>query len=250
MRHLTLNRWITLLLIIASLQLAACKPTSTGPTQKIAPAHIEEIAGTDLHQVTLTQKAADRTDIQTTPVVEAEVLRKRIVRGEVMAVPETEPAPIGVVWVRVPLIDGDLNKIDRNQPALILPLAGDDASPGLTAQVVKQPPVEAEPAVYYAVSSAGHGLTPGQPVRVELTLANSGSGTLRMIVPYSSIIYDVHGETWVYTSPAPLTFVRHLINVDYIEGDQAILFEGPPAGTSVVTVGVAELFGLEFGIGH
>lgn len=250
MRHLTLNRWITLLLIIVSLQLAACRPTSTGPTQKIAPAHIEEIAGTDLHELTLTQQAADRTDIQTTPVMESEALRKRIIRGEVMAIPETEAMPIGAVWVRVPLIEGDLNKIDRNQPALILPLVGDDQSPGLTARVVTQPPVEAEPALYYAVSSAGHGLTPGQSVRVELTLTNGGNGTLRMIVPYSSIIYDVQGQTWVYTSPAPLTFVRHLINVDYIEGDQAILLEGPPAGTSVVTVGVAELFGLEFGIGH
>jgi len=248
MKHF--NRWITVLVIIVSLSLSACRPAATGPIQKVAPAHIEEIAGTDLHELTLTQQAADRTDIQTTPVVEAEVMRKRTVRGEVMAVPETEPVTIGTVWVRVPLIEGDLNKIDRSQPALILPLGGDNQAPGLTAQVVTRPPVAAEPAVYYQVSGAGHGLAPGQAVRVELPLSNNGNGTLRMIVPYSAVLYDVHGETWVYTNPAPLTFVRHLINVDYIEGDQAILLEGPPAGTSIVTVGVAELFGLEFGIGH
>jgi len=38
--------------------------------------------------------------------------------------------------------------------------------------------------------------------------------------------------------------------VDYIEGDQAVLTEGLPAGTKVVTVGGQELFGAEFEIGH
>jgi hypothetical protein len=33
-------------------------------------------------------------------------------------------------------------------------------------------------------------------------------------------------------------------------GDYAILTEGPEPGTSVVTVGVAELFGAEFSVGH
>jgi len=73
-------------------------------------------------------------------------------------------------------------------------------------------------------------------------------GTQRKVVPYSAVIYDLHGETWVYTNPSPLTYVRGRINVDYIDGDLAVLSEGPPSGTKVVTVGSPELYGTEFGV--
>ena len=73
---------------------------------------------------------------------------------------------------------------------------------------------------------------------------------LRKIVPYGAVLYDAHGGTWVYTSPEPLVFVRHRIIVDYIEEDRAVLSDGPPTGTEVVSVGAAELFGTEFEIGH
>jgi hypothetical protein len=71
-------------------------------------------------------------------------------------------------------------------------------------------------------------------------------GTQRKVVPYSAILYDLHGQVWVYTNPAPLTFVRDGISVDHIDGDQVILSQGPPSGTTIVTVGVPELFGTEF----
>jgi len=67
-------------------------------------------------------------------------------------------------------------------------------------------------------------------------------------VPYAAVIYDTEGNTWVYTNPEPLTFVRQPIVIDRIEGDQAILSEGLEPGTSVVTVGVAELYGAETGV--
>jgi hypothetical protein len=69
------------------------------------------------------------------------------------------------------------------------------------------------------------------------------------VVPYAALIYGVHGETWVYTNPELLVYVREPVVVDYIEGDQAVLTEGPPAGTLVVTAGGAELFGAESGVG-
>lgn len=78
----------------------------------------------------------------------------------------------------------------------------------------------------------------------------SGSTSSRKIVPYSALIYDPHGGTWIYTSPAPRTFVRHKVQVDYIEGDVAVLSDGPPTGTEVASVGVAELYGTEFKVGH
>lgn len=69
-------------------------------------------------------------------------------------------------------------------------------------------------------------------------------------VPYGAVLYDAQGKTWVYTSPKAGTFVRHQIDIDYIKGDVAYLSNGPPVGTEVATVGVAELYGTEFKVGH
>ena len=75
-------------------------------------------------------------------------------------------------------------------------------------------------------------------------------GALRRVVPYGAVLYDVNGRTWVYTSPESLVFVRREIVVDHIAGDLAVLTDGPPAGTRVVTLGATELHGAEFEIGH
>ena len=70
------------------------------------------------------------------------------------------------------------------------------------------------------------------------------------IVPYSAVLYDANGDTWVYTNPERLVFVRHLIRIESIQGDVAVLTDGPEEGSLVVTVGAAELFGTEFEVGH
>lgn len=67
-------------------------------------------------------------------------------------------------------------------------------------------------------------------------------------VPYAAIIYDTEGNTWIYTNPEPLTFLRVPVVVDYIEGDTAMLAKALDAEMNVVTVGVAELYGTETGV--
>jgi hypothetical protein len=75
------------------------------------------------------------------------------------------------------------------------------------------------------------------------TAATSGT-----TVPYAAIIYDIEGNTWIYTNPEPLTFVREQIVIDHIEGDMAVLAESLPSELTVVTVGVPELWGTETGV--
>lgn len=74
-------------------------------------------------------------------------------------------------------------------------------------------------------------------------------GTPRPVIPYGAVLYDADGTTWAYTSPEAFVYVRAPIVVDRIDGDQAVLGSGPPAGTLVVTVGGAELWGAEHGVG-
>jgi hypothetical protein len=75
-------------------------------------------------------------------------------------------------------------------------------------------------------------------------------GGLRKVIPYAAVLYDENGDTWTFTNPADLTFVRQKVKVDYIEGDRSFLLDGPPAGTKVVTVGAVELLGAELGVGE
>jgi CzcA family heavy metal efflux pump len=116
---------------------------------------------------------------------------------------------------------------DGGGPARVERLAGTDLSRViLTADAVKRLGIETTPVRNAKVGEAQ-----------------------REVVPYSAVIYDLHGETWVYTNPQPLTYVRASISVDYINGDLAVLAKGPPSGTVVVTVGAPELYGTESGVG-
>ena len=52
------------------------------------------------------------------------------------------------------------------------------------------------------------------------------TGRERTVIPYAAILYDTQGNTWTYINSEPLTFVRHPITVDDIEGDEAFLSDG------------------------
>jgi hypothetical protein len=145
MKHM--NRWTIVVLIILGIQLSACAPKPAAKVEFVPPSVLEPIEGSDIQRVLLTEKAAERIDLQLATVSDEQV-----------------------------------------------------------------------------------------------------NGAERKVVPYAAVIYDLAGATWVYTSPAPLTFVRESITIDFIEGDQAILTNGPSSGTQVVTVGVAELYGAETGV--
>ena len=72
--------------------------------------------------------------------------------------------------------------------------------------------------------------------------------TEHLAVPYSALLYGLQGETWVYTNPEPLVYIRQAIVVDYIDGDWVALVEGPEVDTPVVTVGASLLYGTEVGV--
>lgn len=69
-----------------------------------------------------------------------------------------------------------------------------------------------------------------------------------LTVPYESVIYDGQGTSYVYASPKPLTYQREKVAIARVSGPQALLKAGPPAGTSVVTVGASEVYGTELEI--
>jgi hypothetical protein len=232
---------------IAGLLAMACRPIPPTTAHKTEPARLERIDGSALKRVVLTQDAAERVGVRMTPVREEPIVHRRTVGGEIIS--------LGPVVLRVRATPSDLQKVDRRQLARIRPLFPRDAplqssTSALTARATDPPQGAPElrvPVLYYTVDEAAPGLAIGQRMLLELPLTGE---LLRKVVPYSALIYDLSGTTWTYTQPVALTFVRYRVSVDYIEGDVAILSEGPTAGTEVVSVGATELFGAESKVGN
>jgi hypothetical protein len=251
------SRWFTSIisLLVVGLLMTACNP-ATKTVIKEQPATVEKIAGSDLSRIVLTEKAARRLGLETTLVRNEQLVHMRRVGGEVMAVRAASNKPgtsgASVVRVRVALNRNDLGKVNRVQQARVVGMDHDESDLGDSADLdeVSTNTVgsddEDEPNLQYTVKGGKAKMVAGQRVFVELPLSGK---VQRSVVPYEAVIYDLQGETWVYTNPAPLTYVRHQVKVDYIDGENAVLAQAPPMGTKVVSVGVAELFGTEFGIG-
>jgi hypothetical protein len=93
-------------------------------------------------------------------------------------------------------------------------------------------------------------LTPRAVHRLGLRTVPVAAASTGLTVPYSALIYDPQGRTWVYAQVRPRTFQRARVTVDRIEGDTAVVSAAPPAGTKVVSVATAEVYGTEFFSGH
>jgi hypothetical protein len=118
----------------------------------------------------------------------------------------------------------DYETASHHEPAKLVPIKGTD---------VQRVIFDAEGAERVGLKTA--------PIR------QNGQGT---VIPYDAVIYDADGKTYAYTAPKPLTYVRQEIAIDHVAGDSVMLSDGPPAGTKVVTVGAAEVYGTEFEVAH
>ena len=96
---------------------------------------------------------------------------------------------------------------------------------------------------YYEIP-AGLALRPGERVAVDIPVRDTAAEQL--VVPFASVLHDIHGGQWVYENSAPHTYVRRRVQVARISGSDAVLASGPAPGTKIVTDGSAELFGTEF----
>ena len=103
--------WITAMFVALSLLLVACGSGPSGE-EKAPPSKLEPIEGSDYQRVVVTEKAAQRLDIQTVPLVEEQVVRKRAFGGEVVALPQADPGDPGPVWAHVSLSKGHANQVD------------------------------------------------------------------------------------------------------------------------------------------
>lgn len=154
------------------------------------------------------------------------------------------------VWIRVPVFVGDVERIDRSQQAQVALLGGDATRTPIAAAPVQGPPLSnpdrATSDLYYQSGNGDGALRVGQKVMVSLPRRGSAE---RIVVPYAAVLYDMHGDTWVYVKIAPLTYARQRVGIRCVVEGMAVAERGLRGGEPVVTAGAAEIFGTEFGGG-
>lgn len=159
-----------------------------------------------------------------------------------------EVVNLTTVWVRVPVPVGDSDHIDRREAVPVGPLAITTKMPTILATPVVAPP-SANPLastvdVFYELPNREGALFPGQRLGVTIPLKSMNQA---LVVSWSAIVVDIHGNTWVYEQVAPHRYARRRVVVEYTQGRDAVLASGPPPGTKLVSTGVQELFGAETG---
>lgn len=182
--------------------------------------------------------------------------RDGIIRAEFAAPGEVVPAgaplfevvDLDEVWIRVPVYAGEIGDVAPESSAQVKSLADASGAPGLEAKPVSAPPTAVPQAaavdLYYALDNREGKFRPGQRVSATLTLEAKQDS---LGIPWSAVVQDIYGGTWVYEQTAEHTFVRRRVEVPYVADGWAVLSAGPPGGAKIVTVGTAELFGAEFG---
>lgn len=249
------KQWMTIVLVVLTTLLFSACQQNAAPKSSEPPSSVEEIPGSDLKRVVLTEKAADRLGLQTDIIREESIVRGETVLGEVITQRGEMVANPNQVWVRVPFNEMDMKMVARDQPAMVLPLVIDDEEDidedenGTFAELddILGEDDSEESALYYLVDNPKTTLLSGDKVFVKVSLSDDGE--MRKVIPYAALIYDINGGTWVYTKELnDLAFIRQSVTVDYIMDDLVVLIEGPPEGTEIVTVGVEELYGAETGV--
>ncbi len=161
-----------------------------------------------------------------------------------------EVVNLATVWIRVPVYVGDLSLIDRRQTARVHALNEAPGTATRSARPINAPPT-ANPLndtadLYFELANQDGSLRPGQKMGVTLSEKATEES---LVVPWSAVLHDIHGGTWVYENIGPQQYVRRRVEVRRVTGSLAVLARGPAVGANIVTAGAAEIFGTEFGTG-
>jgi hypothetical protein len=139
----------------------------------------------------------------------------------------------------------------RSHRSAMVLLAAGVALTGCEAAAQGADPELAEVATVDAAEDGGPGvitLSERADRRLGIETTPVSADPAGLVVPYAALVYAADGSTWVFVRTEPLTYQRTAVTVKTKTGDQVSLTSGPPVGTEVVTVGAAELVGVETGI--
>ena len=166
--------------------------------------------------------------------------------------PMIQISELDSLWVRVPVPSSDLGMIDQKADASLQPLSVASKELSLLAKPINAPPT-ADPLtstthLYYALKNVDSTLRPMQ--RITVTLNTLSKTDNKLTIPYSAVVYDIYGGSWVYMQQSKNSYERKRVFLDHISDRQAIINEGPAANSKIVINGALELFAVETGFAH
>ncbi|CAH1201421.1 HlyD family secretion protein [Candidatus Nitrotoga sp. BS] len=166
--------------------------------------------------------------------------------------PIIEISELHTLWVRVPVPVGEINEIDQQADAKVSLLGS-----GTNAKLFTAKPISATPTadpltssahLYYAIQNDQSAFRPAERVSVSLNTFNNKQTILT--IPWSAVVFDIHGGSWVYTQKSSTTFERKRVFLERVSSGNAVMSEGPAVGSKIVVNGALELFGVETGFAH
>jgi RND family efflux transporter MFP subunit len=150
------------------------------------------------------------------------------------------------LWVRVPLFVAEARRVRADAAATVFAFGSPDHQEALPA--IAPPFADAATSTVDLTYELGatQNFRQGERVEVEVTYKDEG---VALVVPASAIVRDAQGGAWLYESLGNHVFARRRVDLAGIHGADALLAGGLKAGTPVVHVGSAELWGVELGAG-
>ena len=220
---------------------------SAGAILKAAKAKLNMLSGTSLDAA-----AADLSTLVLESPIDGVVQHLNVAPGQTVPaafllfnVVSQNPA-----WVRVPVYSGLLEDVDREQNAIVRSLGDPSTEKSVPAKPIDGPLLSdinsASSDLYYQIDNRTSLFRIGERVRVQLFKKSAGQN---IVVPWSAVVYDIDGGTWVYIQIAPHTFTRSRVEVSQSGQNLATITRGVSPGDKVVITAVAELYGTEFGGG-
>ena len=173
-----------------------------------------------------------------------------IARGQTVAAgaPLFQIQSASDLWVRLPIFAGIKEEMLTGREVTVTSLSSRERVQARPIQgAPSADPLTASIDLYFALAENQSAFREGERVLVEVPLS---AETESVVIPYSAVFQDIQGGTWVYESLSPNVFARRRVQIAYISEDQAVITSGPAIGALVVSVGIAELAGTEFGVEH
>lgn len=131
-------------------------------------------------------------------------------------------------------------------PLLLLSAAGLLGACGRSTRAAPRPAYRVEHVRHSTVIKIT--LTPAGARRIGVVTAKTRRAGPGVVIPYSALVYDASGATFVFTRRGPLSFTEVRVMVTRTSGGSAYIRQGLQPDSRVVVVGAEELYGAQTGV--
>jgi hypothetical protein len=190
-------------------------------------------------------------DARTQAHLAGAALRNAQERRALLGAPALGTRASRAIWVRVPVYAGDADRLRTVREVRVFGLGEPPGAPGRVARALPNRLASASGSasadLFFELEDGDGGWQAGERVSVAIPLGDDRDA---LVVPWSAVLHDFHGGTWVYREVGAHRFERRRVEVEDVLDGRAALAGGVEPGMAIVSAGAAELFGSELGFAN